>query len=201
MRPKVEQHISDQIDTLENGAIFFVDDFLEFGTSESVKKALLRLEEKQKIKRLSHGIYYKPKLSKIIGELIPSIEDIANAIARRDHARIIPTGAFAENILGLTTQVPMNFTFLTDGAARLIKIGNRKINFKSTVPKNLATKGKISTLVIQALKQIKKDNVDEIILSKISDQLKNEEENNILHDAKLAPAWIREILLKSLNNE
>jgi hypothetical protein len=201
MRPIVEQHISDQIDTLENGAIFFVDDFLDFGTSESVKKALLRLEEKQRIKRLSHGIYYKPKLSRIIGELIPSIEDIANAIARRDHARIIPTGAFAENILGLTTQVPMNFTYLTDGAARIIKIGNRKINFKSTVPRNLATKGKISTLVIQALKQIKKDNVDEIILNKISDQLKNEAENNILHDAKLAPAWIREILLKSLNNE
>lgn len=201
MRPKVEQHISDQIDTLESGAIFFVDDFLDFGTSESVKKSLLRLEEKQKIKRLSHGIYYKPKLSEIIGELIPSIEDIANAIARRDHARIIPTGAFAENILGLTTQVPMKFTFLTDGAARLIKVGNRTINFKSTVPKNLATKGKISTLVIQALKQIKKENVDEIILNKITEQLKNEEQINILHDAKLAPAWIREILLKSLNNE
>ena len=178
-----------------------MDDCLDYGTSESVKKALLRLEEKQKIKRLSHGIYYKPKLSKIIGELIPSIEDIANAIARRDHARIIPTGAFAENILVLTTQVPMKFTFLTDGAARIIKVGNRTINFKSTVPKNLSTKGKISTVVIQALKQIKKDNVDEIILNKISEQLKNEKQNNILHDAKLAPAWIREILLKSLNNE
>lgn len=201
MRPKVEQYISDQIATLENGAIFFVDDFLDFGNSESVKKALLRLEEKQKIKRLSHGIYYKPKVSKIIGELIPSIEEIANAIARRDHARIIPTGALAENILGLTTQVPMKFVFLTDGAARQIKVGNRTINFKSTVPKNLATKGKISTLVIQALKQIKKENIDEIVLFKINEQLKREEVNNILHDAKLAPAWIREILLKSLNDE
>jgi valyl-tRNA synthetase len=71
-RPKFEQHISDQIDTLENGALFFVDDFLDFGTAESVKEAFLRLIEKQKIKRLSHGIYYKPKLSKIIAELVSS---------------------------------------------------------------------------------------------------------------------------------
>lgn len=201
MRPKVEQHISDQIDTFQNGAIFFVDDFLDFGNSESVKKALLRLEEKQKIKRLSHGIYYKPKFSKIIGELIPSIEDIANAIARRDHARIIPTGDLAENLLGLTREVPMKFVFLTDGSARQIKVGNRTINFKSAVSKNLATKGRISTLVIQALKQIRKENVDEIILAKINEQLKQEEVDNILHDAKLAPMWIREILLKSPNTK
>lgn len=201
MRPKIEQNISNQIDSLTNGAIFFVDDFLDFGNSESVKKALLRLEEKQKIKRLSHGIYYKPEISKLIGEITPPIDDIAKAIARRDRARIIPTGIYAENILGLTTQVPMKYVFLTDGAARTVKIGNRTINFKSTVPKNLATKGKISTLVIQALKQIKNGSVDENTLKIIFKQLKNETKDNIIQDSKLAPAWIRKILLKSINNE
>ena len=201
MRPKIEQNISDKIDTLKKRAIFFVDDFLDFGNSESVKKALLRLQEKQKISRLSHGIYYKPEVSKLLGELSPAIDDVAKAIARRDKARIIPTGVYAQNILGLSTQVPMNYIFLTDGAARKIKIGKRTINFKSTVPKNLATKGKISTLVIQALKQIKKDNVDEEILKVIYNQLKKEERENIIHDSKLATAWIREILLKTLDNE
>ena len=201
MRPKIEQNISDKIDTLKKRAIFFVDDFLDFGNSESVKKALLRLQEKQKISRLSHGIYYKPEVSKLLGELSPAIDDVAKAIARRDKARIIPTGVYAQNILGLSTQVPMNYIFLTDGAARKIKIGKRTINFKSTVPKNLAKKGKISTLVIQALKQIKKDNVDEEILKVIYNQLKKEERENIIHDSKLAPAWIREILLKTLDNE
>ena len=201
MRPKIEQNISDKIDTLKKRAIFFVDDFLDFGNSESVKKALLWLQEKQKISRLSHGIYYKPEVSKLLGELSPAIDDVAKAIARRDKARIIPTGVYAQNILGLSTQVPMNYIFLTDGAARKIKIGKRTINFKSTVPKNLATKGKISTLVIQALKQIKKDNVDEEILKVIYNQLKKEERENIIHDSKLAPAWIREILLKTLDNE
>lgn len=201
MRPKVEQHISNKIDTLQNGALFFVDDFLDFGSSESVKKALLRLEEKQKINRLSHGIYYKPRHSNVLGELLPTINEVAEAIARRDRTRIIPTGIYAKNILGLTTQVAMKYVFLTDGAARTIKIGNRTISFKSTVPKNLVTKGDLSTLVIQALKQIKKNNVDEKTLQIIFDQLKNEKKENIIHDSKLAPAWIREILLKSVNNE
>lgn len=201
MRIKIEENIAEQIDTFKGGSIFFVEDFLDFGTSESVKKALLRLEEKKKIKRLAHGIYYKPEISKVIGELFPTIDDVAQAIARRDKARIIPTGVYAENILGLTTQVPMNPVFLTDGAARIVIIGNRKINFKKTVPKNLATKGKISTLVIQALKQIKKENVDEQTLHIIFQQLKKESKESILHDAKLAPAWIRAIMLKSIENE
>ena len=201
MRPKIEEHIAEIISSFEEGMIFFIDDFLDFGSSESVKKALYRLETKDKIKRLSHGIYYKPKFSKIVGELLPSVEEIAQAIARRDKARIIPTGIYAENILGLTTQVPMKLVFLTDGASRVVKIDNKTIQFKTSVPKNLSTKGKISTLVIQALKNIKKENVNEAIIQQIEKHLKNESKENILHDAKLAPEWIRKIMLKSTENE
>ena len=74
MRPKIEEHIAEKISSFEEGMIFFIDDFLDFGSSESVKKALYRLETKDKIKRLSHGIYYKPKFSQIVGELLPSVE-------------------------------------------------------------------------------------------------------------------------------
>ena len=195
MRPKIEEHIAEKISSFKEGMIFFIDDFLDFGSSESVKKALYRLETKDKIKRLSHGIYYKPKFSKIVGELLPSVEEVAQAIARRDKARIIPTGVYAENILGLTTQVPMKLVFLTDGASRVVKIDNKTIQFKTSVPKNL------STLVIQALKNIKKENVNEAIIEQIEKHLKNESKENILHDAKLAPEWIRKIMLKSIENE
>ena len=71
MRLKIEEYIAEKISSFEEGMIFFIDDFLDFGSSESVKKALYRLETKDKIKRLSHGIYYKPKFSKIVGELLP----------------------------------------------------------------------------------------------------------------------------------
>ena len=93
--------------------------------------------------------------------IIPSTEAIAEAIRKRDKARIVPTGSMALSALGLSTQVPMNVVFLTDGAARKIDLGKRKILFKKSAPKNLSAIGKISGLVIQALKEIGKGNVAE----------------------------------------
>ena len=88
MRPKIEEHIAEKISSFEEGMIFFIDDFLDFGSSESVKKALYRLETKDKIKRLSHGIYYKPKFSKIVGELLPSVEDYTYRCLCREYSWI-----------------------------------------------------------------------------------------------------------------
>ena len=148
--------------------------------------------------RLAHGIYLYPKIDKELGILYPSTEEIAKAIARRDKARIIPTGVYALNRLGLSTQVPMKIVYLTDGAARSIKIGKRTISFKKTSPKNLMTKGEISMLAIQALKELGQNNIDDEIFKQLIIVLKKETEENILHDAKLAPAWINKILKKSL---
>jgi hypothetical protein len=175
-----------------------VDDFLDYGNSESVKKALLRLKEKEILVRLAHGIYLYPKVDKELGVLFPSTEDIAKAIARRDKARIVLTGVQALNKLGLSTQVPMKVVYLTDGAARSIKVGKRTITFKKTSPKNLLAKGEISSLVIQALKTIGQSKVDNVILLKIHKLLKKEKSENILSDAKLAPAWIKKILMQKI---
>jgi predicted transcriptional regulator of viral defense system len=113
-----------------------------------VKKVLLRLEQKGLLKRLAFGIYLYPKNSKLLGELTPTVEEIASAIAARDKARIIPTGSYALNALGLSTQVPLNAVYLTDGATRKVAIGKRNILFKKTSPKNLSVRGPISSLVI-----------------------------------------------------
>ena len=172
---------------------------MDLGSPDSIKKALYRLaKEKGLLIRLAHGIYLYPKTDKELGTLYPSTEEIAKAIARRDKARIIPTGIYALNRLGLSTQVPMKIVYLTDGATRLIKIGKRIISFKKTSPKNLMTLGEISTLVIQALKEIGQEDIDDEILKKIKVVLKKETEENILNDAKLAPAWINKILKQSL---
>lgn len=183
---------------MPEGSVLFVDDFLDFGSPESVKKALLRLKEKGCLVHLAHGIYLYPKIDKELGILYPSTEEIANAIARRDKARIVPTGVQALNRLGLSTQVPMKVVYLTDGAAHSIKIGKRTITFKKASPKNLLTTGEISTLVIQALKVIGQNEVDDVILSRLKIILKKETGENILHDAKLAPAWINKILMQTI---
>ena len=197
-RPIVEKKISTLLKKYPKSSVLFVDDFLDYGNSESVKKALLRLKEKEILVRLAHGIYLYPKVDKELGVLFPSTEDIARAIARRDKARIVLTGVQALNKLGLSTQVPMKVVYLTDGAARSIKVGKRTITFKKTSPKNLLAKGEISSLVIQALKTIGQSKVDNAILLKIHKLLKKEKSENIINDAKLAPAWIKKLLMQTI---
>jgi hypothetical protein len=197
-RPIVENKIAEVLKSHPKGSVLFVDDFLEYGNPESVKKSLLRLKEKEILVRLAHGIYLYPKIDKELGVLFPSTEDIAKAIARRDKARIVSTGVHALNKLGLSTQVPMKVVYLTDGATRSIKVGKRTIAFKNTSPKNLLTQGEISSLVIQALKTIGQAKVDDETITKIQKLLKKEETQNVINDAKLAPAWINKILTNSI---
>lgn len=197
-RPIVENKVAEALKKLQKGSILFVDGFLDFGNSESIKKALFRLEEKGLLVRLAHGIYLYPKTDKDLGVLYPSAEEIAIAIAKRDRARIIPTGIQALNKLGLSTQIPLKAVFLTDGAARSIKIGKRTITFKKTSPKNLLAKGEISSLVIQALKSIGQNKLEDESLKKLQTILRKEKKENILHDSKLAPAWINKILMSAV---
>lgn len=196
-RPQVENRIAEALKTFPKGSVLFVDDFLDYGNPESVKKALLRLKEKEVLARLAHGIYLYAIIDKELGVIYPSTEEIAKAIARRDRARIVPTGVQALNKLGLSTQVPMKVVYLTDGAARSIKVGKRTITFKKTSPKNLLAKGEISSLVIQALKTIGHNKVDDNTIEKIQTILKNEKKENIINDAKLSPAWINKILMQT----
>lgn len=198
-RPIIEAKVAEKLEDTPKGSVLFVDDFLDLGSPDSIKKALYRLtNEKGLLVRLAHGIYLFPKTDKELGILYPSTEEIAKAIARRDKSRIIPTGVQALNRLGLSTQVPMKIVYLTDGAARSIKIGKRTITFKKTSPKNLLTTGEISTLAIQALKTIGQNKVDNDTLNKLKAILKKETKENILHDAKLAPAWINKILMQTI---
>jgi hypothetical protein len=176
-----------------------------FANIDTVYRTLNRLVEKGELGKVTNGIYYRPQIDKIIGKITPKIEDIADAIARRDKAKIVPTGAYALNRLGLSTQVPMNVVYLTDGSARKIKIGNYTISFIRTSPKNVAAIGKISRLGIQALKSIGKENINPKEIEHIQNVLMKEKISYLEHDLRIAPAWIKEIIRYSLeqlkNNE
>jgi hypothetical protein len=195
-RPQVENKIAKSLITYPKGSVLFVDDFLDYGNPESVKKALFRLREKGILVRLAHGIYLYPKVDKELGVLFPATEEIAAAIARRDKARIVLTGVHALNKLGLSTQVPMKVVYLTDGAARTVTVGKRTIAFKKTSPKNLLIAGELSSLAIQALKTIGQNKIDVKTIEKIQGILKQEKKENILNNAKLSPAWINKLLMQ-----
>lgn len=182
------------------GTLILPDDYMSYGASKAIQKSLERLADKQVIVRVAQGIYVRPKISKLIGVLIPSAEEVAEAIAKRDRIRTVPTGSYALNALGLSTQVPMNIVLLTDGSPREIRVGKRKIKFKKTTPKNLLAKGKISRLVIQALKEIGNGKVTAEEEKKIIDLLKKEEGKDLKHDIALAPVWVQKIMIKALTD-
>jgi len=193
-----EKQIKETILKTKRGVLLFPEDFSKHGSSEAVRLALHRLEKQEIIKRVAQGIYAKPIISKYVGEVLPSAEMVAKGIAKRDRIRIVPTGAYALNALGLSTQIPMKLVFLTDGAQREIKIGKQSIKFKKTTPKNLLAKGEISSLVLQALRVI---GISKITLEeeeKIIELLKKEKPGNLEHDIQLAPVWIKKIMQKAL---
>lgn len=194
----VDNKIIAKIKKAKRGSLFFIEDFLNLGTSKAVSKALERLVEKEELSRVSRGIYSRLRIDPMLGNISPTTEEIAEAVRRRDKARIIPTGILALNALGLSTQVPMNLVYLTDGAARTIQIGKRKIVFKKTSPRNLAAIGSISSLAIQALREIGKDKVTEDEIHRILRQLEKEDPYRLQHDIKLAPEWIRIIMRQAL---
>jgi hypothetical protein len=181
------------------GKVYFASDFAMYGEVKAVQKAIERLAKSQTLLRLARGIYYYPKIDKKLGLgiLYPSWEDVAYAIAKRDKARIVPTGIYALNRLGLSTQVPMNFVFLTDGTPRRINTGKRKgILFKHTAPKNLAFRHEIVMLIVFALKEIGKDNITQEQLKRIKEILQKVPKELVLQDVKLMPAWIKSLIMK-----
>ncbi len=195
----IEDYIVDKIIKSKGGTVFFAEDFLSFGSAKAVGKALERLVEKGDISRVARGMYARLKTHETFGQIMPTTEEIAKAIAKRDKARIVPTGVLALNALGLSTQIPLNMVYLTDGSARTVKIGKRTIKFKKASPKNLVAIGNISSLAIQALKEIGKDHITESEIKTILKQLTKEEPSRLEHDIKLAPEWIRIIMRKALN--
>ena len=204
MSLSVEKQVLEKIKKAKRGSLFFAENFLAKTSSDSVRKALERLVKGGEIVRVAHGIYVRPDIDPVIGKLMPSIDNIAVAIAKRDKAHIVPTGVYALNKLGLSTQVPMNIVYLTDGAARKIDIAGQKITFKQTTPRNVMAVGDISKLAIQALRTIGSAKVtsDEVIY--IQNLLRKEKPTHLEHDFYLAPNWIKEIIrpiLKELKNE
>ena len=179
----------------KDGKVIFIDFFDDYQDGH-VRNILMELTREGVLVRLSKGVYYKPVRTRL-GILYPEVEDVIAAIAKRDHAKILPTGNTAMYQLGLTTQIPMNYEFLTNGAARKLTIDNRTITLKHGVANNFAFKGKLMPVVHQAMRAIGAANIDETMLGQIRSLLQaNPEPRTMKHDMQLLPAWERKIVGK-----
>jgi len=192
----ISKQIEKRIKSLQKGTILFISDLTDEFDYDTARKVLQRLQSKNILIRLSRGIYYIPKLDEVLGILKPSTEQIAEAIAKRDKARILPTGSYALYKLGLTTQIPMNIVYLTDGSARKIQIGKQKIIFKKTSPKNLAVEHRLTALIIQSMKSLGKENIGNTELDAVA-KIINEADayEKIKGNIRFAPVWIQKIIL------
>ena len=190
--------MSDIVEHAKDGTIFLPDDFTLCGTPDAVRSGLSRLCRNGKLYRFAKGIYYVPLYDKWDGTLRePSLDDIALKIAQRDSARIIPTGAYALNRLGLSTQVPANIVYITDGSARQIKFGEGKsITFRhSNDLGNFADHSKLMQLAVLAMREIGEKSITETQKGKIKSMItEHVSEQDIKHDIILAPTWVKMIL-------
>jgi hypothetical protein len=196
MSKSVKNQVQTKISKASFGEIFFLDDFEKYGSADNIRKVLSRFEKEDVVERLAHGIYIKPKKDPLLGTLYPNIEEIAREIAKRDKARIAPTGVMALYLLGLTTQVPLKAVYLTDGSQREVKIGNRAIKFKRTVPKSFAIKDELLHLIVQAFREKGQREITEEFLKTIKYSIAKLDEKVMRNQLGYAPVWIQ----KQINN-
>lgn len=197
MRESISRKVKERINHSEKGELFAINDFEDLNNDSLVTRTLSRLQKEGDIVRVATGIYMHPKKTQF-GTLYPTIDQIAHKIAERDKAQIMPTGNTALNILGFSTQVPMNAVYITNGAKRKVKVGERNIIFKNVVQKNFQFKGKLLPLIIIALKDLGEKNITDEIKDKTVNLISTssaEERSTMMHDLYLSPVWIKELLL------
>jgi hypothetical protein len=162
--------------------------------SASVRTALTRLVQKKSIRRLAHGLYDLPEVHPKLGPISPSIEKVIEAIKISDAIEVQPTGAYAANLLGISTQIPMRIELYTNGPKRKIKFGKQEIILRPTTPKNMIGAGTKAGLILHALRQIGKDNVTIEMIQQIRSQLEEKDIKHIKKQVTFAPAWIAKIM-------
>ncbi len=175
------------------GFAFSGKDFLRVGNRASVDKALSVLAQEGSIRRVSRGIYDYPRFNKLLGgELSPSYDQVVQAIARKNGFQIEASGAWAANLLGLSTQVPAKIVYLTDGLPRTIEVGKQQIEFRHVEPKALVRGRKTSGLVVQALRHLGKERVDSEVIEKIRTRLRGQDRKALLKDTRYTIDWVYE---------
>lgn len=190
----VDSQLLGRIISKRRGWVFTPADFLDLGSRTAVGIALMRHARTGTIRQLARGLYDYPIQSPRFGTIPPSDESIASALKGRDDFRLQASGAHAANVLGLSTQVPVRAVFLTDGRSRKVKLGKREIVLKNASSRQMATAGRVSGTIIQALRWIGKRHVDDRMIASLRRKISDSDKQQLLKDLRYAPAWIAEIM-------
>ena len=194
-RPYYLNQIRSIIEASEYGSVFVSTDFTDITDKKTVNMGLIRLAEEGLIKKILFGVYYKPEFSELLGETVaPSPNKVAHALARNFGWTIVPCGDTALNLLGLSTQVPSQWVYVSDGAYKEYSFDNTTIRFKRTTNKEISKVSYKTALTIQALKALGKDNVTDAVIARLKKALTEQEKANMLAEAKSATSWVYELI-------
>jgi len=192
----LQDRILDRFRRRGAGTVLTARDLEDLGAADAVRQALGRGARSGQLTKVARGFYAVPRVDSELGELPARVDAVVEALRSRDGLRLLPSGAHSANLLGLSTQVPIRLVFLTDGPSRRIRVGKQEIVLKQTTPRQMATADKISGTVIQALRWLGRDNVDGKVVSHLRQRLSAREKRELVRDVRLAPAWVREVLLE-----
>lgn len=194
-RPDYLNQIRANIEKAENGSVFVSTDFTDITDKKTVNMGLIRLADEGLIKKILFGVYYKPEFSKLLGEAVaPSPNKVAHAIARNFGWTIVPCGDTALNLLGLSTQVPSQWIYVSDGAYKEYTFDNTTIKFKRTTNKEISKVSYKTALTIQALKALGKENITGQVILRLKKILTDEEKEKMLAESKSATSWVLEFI-------
>ena len=194
-RPDYLNQIRGNIEKAENGSVFVSTDFTDITDKKTVNMGLIRLADEGLIKKILFGVYYKPEFSKLLGEAVaPSPNKVAHALARNFGWTIVPCGDTALNLLGLSTQVPSQWIYVSDGAYKEYTFDNTTIKFKRTTNKEISKVSYKTALTIQALKALGKENITEQVILRLKKILTDEEKEKMLAESKSATSWVLELI-------
>jgi len=189
----IHQTILDHIQAAGHDQVFTPKDFLDAGTRSATDQALSRLVRTGKLQRLGRGLYYSPRMNPNLGiPVAPDVDQIAQAIGRRTGSRMVPSGAVAANLFGLSTQVPAKFIYLSDGRSRRLQVGNLEIQIKHVSPKELPPGNQTSAMVFQALRHLGRNAVDAQVITKLSVAISSQQKQELQQDARYTTDWIAE---------
>jgi len=189
------KQIKERINAFGYGNVFVIADFSDIADYENLKKVLLRLENDRTIRRIIRGVYEYPEYSDFLKEYVaPSPNKVAQALARNNGWTIVPCGDTALNMLGLSTQVPAIWSYVSDGTYKSYEYDKVHIIFKRTTNKEISKLSYKTALVIQALKTFGKENINEKTITKLANVLTAEEKAIMLTETKYTTAWIYEVI-------
>lgn len=191
------ERIRERIENAKDGTIFIHADFTDITDGETARRTLNRLVKTNVLRRVLKGVFEKPRFSPLLQEYVATdLGQVANALARNYHWSIIPSGNTALNLLGLSTQVAATWSYRSDGPYKTYQINNRKITFKHRTNKEVAGLSETTALVIQALKELGKENVGLNTIDVISSRLSDDEKSKMLSEASQSTDWVFETIKK-----